>query len=95
VNGWVAYLKIGGLGQSHVWIRSPSGSEYQLTFYGNSSSIDKVSDYGETAIINDNSRYLITPGNNPRRTNSSLGKAYSNSGGWYLTIGRELFQVEE
>jgi hypothetical protein len=95
MNGWVAYSKIGGLGQSHVWVRSPSGSEYQLTFYGNSSSIDKLSDYGETAIINDNSRYLVTLGNNPRRTNSSLGKAYSNSGVWYLTIGRELFQIEE
>lgn len=94
-NGWIAFTKSGTGGQLQVWIRSPSGEESQVSFFGTSSYIEALSPDGEVIFRNgDGGRmYPGVPNQPPIDIGSSLGHAFWQDGQWFVTIGRSLFKV--
>ena len=92
-NGWIAFTELGGLGQTHVWTRNPSGNIIQRTAYGSNSYIDELSSDGEVMLINSGRRYLSNTAAQSINVGSSLGSSTKIDGVWYLTIGRSLLEV--
>ncbi len=93
-NNWIAYTDLGGLGQRHVWTRSPEGILNQRTLFGTDSSIDALAASGELLLVNGGVRYLNTAGTGNIQVSSSLGKSFRIGDDWYLAIGRSLFRIE-
>ncbi len=92
-QGWVAFTRLGTGGQLQVWIRSPGGSETQVTYYGDSSRISALAPNGELMFFH-HRRYLHRSGEPPVEINSSLGDAFWQGGQWWVTLGRTLFQAQ-
>ena len=91
-NGWIAFTKSGSDNTLQVWVRSPSGQETKLTFWGTSSRIAALSPDGEVTFINGNRMYLGGPGLTTIEVGSSLGRSFWQNGQWHVTIGRSLFR---
>lgn len=91
-GGWVAFTRLGSGGQRQVWTRSPNGTLTQLTFYGDSSSIDTLAANGELLFWHGGFRYLSRPGQTLVEVGHTLGGYFWQNGQWWVTIGRSLFQ---
>lgn len=94
-NGWIAFTKPGTDSTLQVWVRSPSGKETKLTFWGTSSRIAALSPDGEVTFVNGNRLYLSGPGLTMIEIGSSLGRSFWQNDQWHVTIGRSLFRVEQ
>lgn len=92
-KGWVAYTELGGIGQTQVWTKSPSGALLQRTIFGSDSYIDGLSPDGAVMLINNSERLLSSPGGQLSSVNSRLGESKSIQGTWYIIIGRSLLKV--
>ncbi|OGW42606.1 MAG: hypothetical protein A2132_07495 [Nitrospirae bacterium RBG_16_43_11] len=92
-SGWIAFTKSGSDSTLQVWVRSPSGQETKITFWGTSSRIGALSPDGEVTFINGNRMYLSGPGLTTTEIGSSLGRSFWQDGQWYVTIGGSLFRV--
>jgi PKD repeat protein len=90
-NGRVAFTRSNNQAQLQVWLRTPSGEEKQLTFFGAPSVTEALSPNGEVVFTNAGKRYWIT-NNHDLREIPSIGKLVW-LGGWYLVVGNSLFQV--
>lgn len=90
-RGWVAFTRLGTGGQLQVWTRSPSGTEAQITFWGDSSRVSALAPNGEVMFWH-GKRYLSRPAEVPIEI-TGLGNVFWQDGNWWITIGRSLFKV--
>jgi len=96
-NGWVAFTQPDAGLKHQVWLRSPMGSEQQLSLAANSSRIDLLTGNGEVTFVTkdnlqlDAQRLLKTGSASPFQLNSGQGKSFNIGGQWHVAIGRSLF----
>lgn len=92
-NKFVAYTKIGSLGQTNVWVRDSSSTSKQITFFGTNATIDLLNPKGSLLFNYNGKRYLNLINNNFLEVSSRLGTSYFEDSSFYIAIGRVLFQV--
>ncbi len=93
-NGWIAYTKVGGADELQVWVRSPSGAEKQLTFYGSSSRLDALGANGEVVFTNGGQRYMsVSPHSVTTPLGTPVGVVVWRDGGFYVLIEGSLFRI--
>ncbi|WP_437518171.1 hypothetical protein [Sorangium sp. So ce1099] len=77
-------------------MRTPTGAQHQLSFFGTPSQLDDpparlghdgISDTGEVMFLNPPKRYLGAPGAAPREIGSHLGHPRWFQGAWYVVMG--------
>ncbi|WP_438009511.1 hypothetical protein WME89_13030 [Sorangium sp. So ce321] len=99
--GHAAYLKSDGA-VNQVWLRTPSGDEYQLSNFATPSQFDQqelrighdgISGTGEVMFLNNKKRYIGRPGAAPEEISSDLGHGRWFDGDWHVAIGDTLFKV--
>ena len=92
-NKFVAFTKIGSLGQTNVWLRDSLGVNKQITFFGTNADIDLLSSKGNLLFNYNGKRHLNLSNNNYVAVSSRLGNSYFEDSSFYIAIGRVLFQV--
>ena len=90
--GWIAFTRSGTSGQRQVWLRSPSGIENQITFFGDSSRIEAVGADG-SAILKRSRRYYSKIDSTPLDVSSTLGRTFWVSDSWMVAIGGSVFRI--
>ena len=93
-NGHIAYTDIGGLGQNNVWSRSPDGMIVQRSWFGSNTYIDTLADNGDLILVNGSTRYFSRAGEQLEEIGSTIGTTWYINGQWYLSLGRELFELD-
>lgn len=93
-GGWMAFTRLGNLGQELVWLRSPNGDERQITFFSASSKVEAVSPTGEVFYIYNRRRYLSSPAGELVEIGSDQGEVLWLDGEWTLSLGRSLFALD-
>jgi len=93
-NGHIAYTDIGGLGQNNVWSRSPDGTIVQRSWFGSNTYIDTLADNGDLILVNGSTRYFSRAGEQLEEIGTNIGTTWYISGQWYLSLGRELFEMD-
>lgn len=91
--GWIAFTRRGTGDTRQVWVRSPSGSLTQLSFFPGRTSIDSLSPKGRVALLFDGRRYLAGPGEAPVDVSSARGKSFWVGESAFVVLGRSLFRV--
>lgn len=92
-NQYIAYGRLGNIGQNHIWIRESSGENHQITYFGNDSKLELLNSLGDVCFINDD-RYLSDKLGNKIKVSSGLGKIYWEENEWYVSIGTNLLQID-
>ncbi len=92
-GGWTAFLKPSASGVWQVWLRSPSGQESQVSFFGTDSRIDALAPSGEVTFLNGGTVYLGGPGTMPETLAPGFGRRLYLNGTWHLLVGRSVFAV--
>ncbi len=96
-NGWIAFTRIGGDGVSQVWVRSPAGTETQVSHFGTPTRIGALGSRGGVTLANNNRLYLARPALPPldiASTFDGLARSMWQNGKLFVTIGRSLFVVD-
>jgi hypothetical protein len=87
---------------NHIWLRTPSGDEHQLSSFATPSQFDQqelrighngISDTGEVMFLNNKKRYIGRPGAAPEEISSDLGHGRWFDGDWYVPLGDTLFRM--
>lgn len=93
-NGWVAFTRLGTLGQKHIWSRDPSGVVLQRTIFGADSVIEKLAANGDIMLVSGDKRYLSRATGELTDVGASFGEIYLIDGAWYRSIGSSLFKLK-
>jgi hypothetical protein len=99
VNGWIAFNRRAPDSTYQVWLRSPSASELQVSFFGSSSWVGALSSEGRLTFMNGfeysgGRHYLKVPGLAARDFAWNMGRTLWLGQTAYVALGRSLFRVE-
>jgi len=99
-NGWIAFVEPDITGVGQVWIRSPGGTETQLSFFGvtnpflNTSFLKALSTTGEVVFdVFEGRRYRAAAGISPVDIGSRNGRPLYIDGVLHVALGATLFVV--
>lgn len=91
---YVAYVKLGTSGQSEIWLRDSTGSSTRLSYFFNSSVLDKLALNGDVVYECNGIRYLSDRSGTVQEISSgNFGKVFYVNGQWYEAIGRMLYGI--
>jgi hypothetical protein len=98
-GNWVAFERAGAMGQDQVWLRSPDGTETQVTFFSGNSNIGHLNDRGQltfNTVMPDGLHEFLHTGYTAQPVD--LGLQTSSPTRWlgdqlYKSMGRKLFKL--
>jgi hypothetical protein len=97
-GGWIAYTKPATGGAVQVWVRDPTGSHTQISFFSGESVIEELSADGRVVFSNPagqtiRRRYLWMPGGSVTEISSGLGRPKFIDGQLHVILGNALLRV--
>ncbi|AFH65773.1 hypothetical protein B2K_34590 [Paenibacillus mucilaginosus K02] len=95
-NGWFAYIKKSASGSSQLFLRSPEGTEKQLTFLSSVPVLQALAEDGSVAYTHNGRTYIhAVQAAKALEVSSSLGSTFHlpSFGGWNHMLGSGLYQV--
>ena len=92
-NGWIAYTMPGTTFEDQIWLRSPSGTTEQATFFSSSSEILALAPNGELLFRNGDRCYSYQRGESLTELSATLLKPIYANNKWYTIIDRSVFSL--
>jgi Secretion system C-terminal sorting domain len=99
-NHYVAYSKQDTAGNLQIWRKNSSGTDTQVTFFGNDSKIDLLGPNGDLTFIRQSTaqvsrRYFASAFTGQiSEIGSSLGQIFYRDSSWYTVLGRMLYRID-
>lgn len=94
-GGWIAYIKKNAGGNPQLFLRSPQGSEKQLTYFSSAPKLQYLHDDGSVAFSFGGKTYICPVNGEPVQVSSDLGTTGYDTrlGGWYKLLGSGIYQI--
>ncbi|AFC33453.1 ChiA14 [Paenibacillus mucilaginosus 3016] len=95
-NGWLAYIKKSATGSAQLFLRSPEGTEKQLTFLSSAPVLQALAEDGSVAYTFNYKTYIHSAqASKALEVSTSLGSTFHLPalGGWNQRLGSGLYQV--
>jgi hypothetical protein len=93
-EGWAAWLAVPAQGTAQVWLRSPTGTDYNASSLFDYARLKALGPAGQVVFAASGRLWLYTPGGQPVEIASDSGRPVWRNGELYILLGNSVFRVD-